>query len=137
MTIETIKELVLDGKINPLEAAIYLRDTEKLIKDILEAIKPSVLNEIEKYNKECIFKDRKFVIKRNSKYDLSTCNHPQLIKINKLEQSITEEKKALIDYVKSIKSNIEVLDNETGEVVIVNPIVPTYENTFAISTIKK
>jgi len=133
MNIDTIKQLVLEGQINPLEAAIYLRDTEKLIKEILEAIKPSVLNEIEKYSKECVFNGRKFSIKRMSKYDLSECNHPELIKTIELEQSIKDKRKALEDYLKSIKEPIEVLDSESGEVVLVTPIKPTYENTFAIA----
>lgn len=108
-----INEKVLNGELNPLEAYISLKRTEKLFKDVLKAVQEQAIDEADNYP-EKTFKAFGATIEKKSaagRWDFSEL---------KDWQELTDKKKELEEtYKMAFKSNqsgASLVDNDTGEV---------------------
>jgi hypothetical protein len=56
-----------------------------------------------------------------TKYDYSNCNHPDWINYSKQIEDYSKAKKSIEDTLKTIKDPITLVDEQTGDIITVNP----------------
>jgi hypothetical protein len=122
---------VLEGNSNPLKQLIMVKSLESALSEIKDKVLPLGLEELAKYGKEVEMNGYRIsVINAGAKYDYSDCNHPVyhslVAKMDELKKEIADIEK----FLKSLKSPIEVLDKETGEVYTIYPPVYSSKETL-------
>ena len=138
-----IAQSFIDKVNNGEETAISMAAKAKFItdtfKEVSEAIKPTVIEEVGKYGKDgatALGGYSVTVKEMGVKYDYSNCGHPQY---NRLVSEIIElekTKKQFEEFLKAVKGHVEVVDEETGEMVTVYPPIKT-STTTPVFTYKK
>lgn len=136
---QTFIEKVNSGQESAISMAAKAKFITDTLKEVSEAIKGEVVNEVSKYGKgeqvTALGGYSVSVRETGVKYDYSKCNHPQYnlicIKIEKLEK----EKKKYEEFLKSISGHVEIADEDTGEMCTVYP--PSKQSTTSpIFTLK-
>ena len=127
-----VKEMILSGGIDGLEAAIFLKSMEEIIKQLKDDsdIKRMILSEVEKYGKSAELNGAKIGIseRRTYEFEVDTEWNEMQEEINILK----ERQKERETFLKAV--NKPVADPETGE--IINPI-PCKSTTFPTVTLRK
>jgi len=122
---------VIEGNSNPLKHLIMVKSLESALSEIKDKVLPLGLEELAKYGKEVEMNGYRIsVINAGAKYDYSNCNHQVY---NTLVAKMDELKKEIADiekFLKSLKSPMEVLDKETGEVYTIYPPVYSSKETI-------
>ena len=116
--------------------AKFITDT---FKEVTEAIKPTVIEEVAKYGKDgatALGGYSVTVKEMGVKYDYSNCQHPQYNRLTAKMELLEKEKKQFEEFLKSIKGHVEVADEEGGEMVKVYPPIKT-STTTPVFTFKK
>lgn len=93
-----ITTMIVDGRVDPLEAHVALKKMEKVIKDVTsnKEVKESVNLEADKYKERAFSKFGARLVKAPTRtvYDYSECGHPELEAWNRiLTQAKAEIKK--------------------------------------------
>lgn len=122
---QTFIEKVSSGEETAISMAAKAKFIIDTLKEVSEAIKGEVVNEVSKYGKgeQVIALGGYSVSVRETgvKYDYSKCNHPRYnlvcVKIANLEK----EKKALEEFLKAVKGHVEIADEDSGEMCVVYP----------------
>ena len=114
---------VQNGEVNPLQLKALFKVMEKVSEKVDEAIKDNLLREANKYS-EKKFSAFGFEIEKTevgTKYDYSHCGDP----IYDQRVKIFEEAKKQLDeravFLKALKENLTLVDDESGEVATVRP----------------
>lgn len=135
------RDEILNGEVNPLEAAIILKAMEDFTKslrgDIL--IKDCVKSELDKYPEKSVrFNGCTFTKKAvGTKYDFSNCNDPELERLKAKAEIAASLLKEREDFLKVCpESGHEFIDNKTGEVVTIYPPAKISEEGYSISFAK-
>ena len=130
-----VKELALSGDVDIIKMARSIKVMEKIVKQFNDDkdIQDSIVREAEKYGKGELPEIQ--IREVGNKTDYAVCNHPQYNRICSEIDSLTEQKKSLELYLKSITKPTNFIYPETGEEVILNPLVKT-STTKAVFTIK-
>ena len=120
---KSIVDDVRNGDMNPLDVMLQVRATEKVIKIILDNVKPFAEREAEKYPGNHFDWRGNDIAKAEVKteYDYSVCNDPVYeMKLYEYEKALRElkERETLL---KAITEPITVVDPLTGEVCEVRP----------------
>lgn len=126
---------VNDGELNPLEVKIKIKAIEQFNKIISDAITKDATFEAAKHGA------RKFsfmgasveLAEVGTKYDYSGCGH---VKYNELVQkmnTLQSEIKEVEAFLKAVKSETTLVDNETGEVYTIFPPVKTSTSSIKVT----
>lgn len=114
---------VQNGEVNPLQLKALFKTMEKVAEKVDEQIKENLLTEAGKYS-EKKFNAFGFEIEKTevgTKYDYSTCGDT----VYEQRKAALDDAKALLDerieFLKSLRENLTVVDDMTGEVVTVRP----------------
>jgi hypothetical protein len=67
-----------------------------------------------------------------AKYDFSNCNHPKWIELSQKENEIKEQKKDIETTLKTIKAPMTIVDNETGDIISVNPPIKSSKTIIEV-----
>jgi hypothetical protein len=67
-----------------------------------------------------------------AKYDFSNCNHPKWIELSQKENEIKEQKKEIETTLKTIKAPMTIVDNETGDIISVNPPIKSSKTIIEV-----
>jgi hypothetical protein len=133
-----IRTQILDGELNPLEAAIILKGMEDMVstlrKDIL--IQDATLQELEKYGaKNVSFGGAKFQIKEvGTTYDFSQCGDPVYCQIKHDADVWAEKVKAREAFLKSVPvGGVTAIDETTGEFLFINPPAKRSRTGYAVT----
>lgn len=116
-------ESVRNGDVNPLELKAAFKAMEAIMEKVNEATKENQLRESEKYP-EKIFSAFGCKIEKAEvgvSYDYSICGDPiynQRAQILEAAKKQLEERAA---FLKSLKENLTLVDDESGEVATVRP----------------
>lgn len=127
-----IIELVEGGSIDPLLIKIWMKE----ITEALETIKPiadsAALSEAEKYGQKSFEKNgyRFELSEFGTKYDYSGTGHPKWNQLSFKAKEINNELKGVEETLKSLKSSITLVDDDSGEIVTVYP--PAKKSTSGI-----
>lgn len=132
----TIVNRVEEGTINPLEAKVYLKSAEAVIKKAMESIDEQARREAEKYGTKSF--DYREGVKVElatvgTSYDYSLCNDEQL---QELEEELAQLKKRVAErqkFLQAIQGHMTVVDEGTGEVRKLYPPVKTSTDGLKIS----
>lgn len=138
-----ILSAIEEGKVSPLMIHCQLKATENLIKqftdakegkEIAEQYKSFLLDEAAKYGKKFDFHSGGFEVKEAGvKYDYSQCNDAEMDKLLAQQETLTQAIKDRETLLKGIKGHLDVIDEETGEVVTLYPPVKTSTTTVAVT----
>jgi hypothetical protein len=130
-----VKDLALSGEVD----IIKLSRTVNIMKRIVEffekepEIQDCLLNEVQKYGKGELSEIQ--VKETGTKYDYLGCNLPEYIQVIESINELTERKKQLETYLKTIIKETEFIDPSTAESVILLPAIKT-STTKVVFTIK-
>lgn len=126
-------ESVKGGEINPLTVLIQLRAMQKASERILKEIHPNLMKEADLHpENEFEFMGNKISkAEHGTKYEYSNCGDPiwSTLKAKEmlLKSNITERE----TFLKAIKTPLETLDKDSGEVVTLRP--PTKKSTSGLN----
>lgn len=132
---------VTDGNINPIDAVIQMKSLSETINAFLksEEIKDAVIIECEKYGKgeRPCYNGAILQLKETGvNYDFSVCNDPVYSRLIKQRDDINQQCKEREKYLKAISKPKAEIDEDSGEIFILNP--PSKQSTTSYSiTFKK
>lgn len=126
---------------NVIEAAEILSATEAFIKDVKAHNRfiPYLREEIDKNGKSLVRPSGTKIelAETGTKYDYSQCNDFLLPELNKQAEQIAEKIKQREAFLKTVPlEGIQVLDDATGEMVIVYPPSKTSTSSYKITLAK-
>jgi len=131
--VEVIKE---EGIIDPVKVMVQVKQIDTYLESIKKYLKSYAVDTISKrQTTDCL--GAKLEIRSPGKYDFTNCGDPVW---NSYQEQIAELdalRKARELYLKSIKTKDEYFDEETGELVTINPPTATYLETLYITLPKK
>lgn len=67
-----------------------------------------------------------------AKYDFSNCNHPKWIELSQKESELKEQKKVIETTLKTIKAPMTIVDDETGDIISVNPPIKSSKTIIEV-----
>ena len=128
-----LRNLLDSGEVNPFEILICIKGFEKVIENIKPLLIELSIDEYDKYSeKEVIYKGVKLVKKEaGTKYDFSNCGDVHWERYNSDIILLTNSKKERESFLKTIENNLNIIDQETGEVYELFP--PSKKSTTTIS----
>lgn len=126
-------ESVQRGEINPLTVLVQLRAMERASGRILKEIMPNIMKEADLYpGKEFEFMGNKITkTEHGTKYDFSKCNDTEWELYDHARESAIMSMKEREAFLKTLKSPIDVLDKQSGEVITLHP--PTKTSTSGLN----
>ena len=130
-----VKELALSGEVD----IIKLARTVNIMKRIVETfekepeIQETLLNEVGKYGKGELSEIQ--VKEVGVKYDFLNCGLPEYESVLFQIETLSERKKQLETYLKSINKPTDFIDPLSGEMIVLQPAVKS-STTKAVFTIK-
>ena len=128
--VESVKDDILSGYIQPEASAIMLKAFEDIIKALRgdKEIKEYIQDACDKYTeKSFIYADTTFSKSDRATYDFKVCEDPEWLSLSMQEMKISAMKKARESWLKTLKE--PTADPQTGE--IINP--PAKLNTSIVS----
>lgn len=132
-----IVEAMDAGDLNPLDIHYQVKAMEDFIKVLTgnTRYKDYVLTEGMKHGKSFEFNGSKMEIKETGvKYDYSKCGDPAWDGFESLLSEIKETQKEREKFLKSVPAEgIEIVNNETGEVIKVYPPSKTSTTSIAVT----
>lgn len=135
---QVISRVIDDGEICPLKVATQLKAMETAIKLIKAGIEEAVLNEAEKEPQKSF--DRAghgYQVRAGGvKYFYTECNDPVLDRLTDSLNDTAEKKKERESFLKVLSGPLNVVDDETGEVVEVFPPAKESKTVVAITLAK-
>ena len=135
---EVISLVVDGGEVCPLKVATQLKAMETAIKLIKAGIEEAVLNEAEKEPEKSF--DRAghgYQVRAGGvKYFYTECNDPVLDRLTDSLNDITEKKKEREGFLNVLSGSMNVVDEDTGEVVEVFPPSKESKTVVAITLAK-
>lgn len=132
---DQVIESVRNGEANPLEVLIILKAFEKAQERIIKEIRENFVTEAGKYPETSFeFNGAKIEkVEVGTKYNYAICNDP--IYKNRLE--IAEKAKEKLSeretFLKAIKEPINIVDEETGELIKIIPALKTSTSSLKVS----
>jgi len=129
--VSTVVERVNDGWVDPLDALIYAKKGELLFKEVISGIKSKVEVPAEKgYTKYHAQLTEKM---SGVKYDYSECGDPTWNDLQAQIDKLTTEKKDRESFLKSLKKETTIVDDESGEVITLQPPVKSGSMSIALT----
>lgn len=133
-----------DGQVSPLLIHCQLKATENLIKqltdakegkEIAEQYKVFLLDEAAKYGKSFDFHSGSFTVKEaGHKYDWSQCGDADLLADMVTLEALAEKIKTRQEFIKKLpKEGLQILDEDTGELIILYPPAVASTTTVAVT----
>jgi hypothetical protein len=120
----TIIQAMEDGTLDPLEIAAWAKGITQIAEWCENAAKEKIVSEMERNGlKEQTGYGFRFVLREylGAKYDYSQTNHPAWIKLNELAKSVKADLDAVQKQLQATKKPFTIVDEDTGEVITVNP----------------
>ena len=127
-----LEQSLLNGEIEPLELAIYLKAIEKVAERLKPELQRLSIQEAERYGKgEFQLMGAKVQVRElGTKYDYSNCGDIEFEMIESDLNAVAERKKNRESFLKSITEPLQLINEETGEAYKVYP--PSKKSTTGI-----
>jgi hypothetical protein len=130
-----VKDLAISGEVDIIKLARTVNIMKRVVENFEKEpeIQDALLNEVSKYGKGELSEIQSKEV--GTKYDFSNCNHPEYNSIILEIESLTERKKQLESYLKTINKETDFIDPLSGEMVKLLPCVKS-STTKCVFTIK-
>ena len=127
------------GDVNPLRVATSMKAVELAMQTIKAGISSAILDEASKYDTKTFEFDGHSVGVREGgiKYDYSLCCDPALAKLESTAKFTADSIKERQAFLKTIKDQMTIVDDESGEVFTVLPPTKSSITTYSITLNKK
>lgn len=126
-----------NGIINPLDLLVNIKAIEKSFELVKETLMQNALDEANKYEKSFEFKGTKIErVEVGTKYDYSNCNDFKLAKIADNLNHYSEQKKQRENMLKTLKSKLVEIDEETGDINEIYPPIKTSTTSLKVTMLK-
>lgn len=134
-TVAIIIKAVDDGDVNPLEARIRLKAIEEVVSTASSSIAKYVRDEAEKHGtKSFDYMGAKVELAETGvNYNYDVCGDPEWDELQTSLKQLKADIKAREEFLKSLKKPITVANEETGEIITINPPVKTSTSGVKIS----
>lgn len=134
-TVAVILKAVDDGAVNPLEARIRLKAIEEVVSTASSSIAKYVRDEAEKHGtKSFDYMGAKVELAETGvNYNYDVCGDPEWEELQVSLKQLKADIKAREEFLKFLKKPITVANEETGEIVTINPPVKTSTSGVKIS----
>lgn len=132
-----IEQSVSDGHEDPLKALILAKKLQELGKSIEEKVKDFAIDE-SRLSKGEVYKTLDVEVTQRDigvRYNFSKCGHSKWEDLNREFLKIKSEKDEIEKTLKTVTKPLTMIDDETGEVVEINPPVRSGK-TGLVLTIK-
>lgn len=126
-TVAIIIKAVDDGDVNPLEARIRLKAIEEVVKTASSSIARYVRDEAEKHGTRSFdYMGAKVELAETGvDYNYDVCGDPEWEALQSNMKQLKADIKAREEFLKSLKKPLTVANDETGEIITINPPVKT------------
>ncbi|HDY88079.1 MAG TPA: hypothetical protein ENH82_08210 [bacterium] len=132
--VQKVIGLVNDGEVCPIQVATSLKALETAIKAIKDGIYEAIENEAAKEPEKTFERNgHSYNVRNSSRYDYSDCGDPVLTKLTEKVDITTEERKDRETLLKALKKPLNVVDDDTGEIVEVYPPAKLSKTVVAIT----
>jgi hypothetical protein len=133
-SIKIISELE-SGMIKPLDLLKQIKCFEKVIEQTKDTLLKMAREEAEKYGaKSFEYKGVKIELAEvGTKYDYSQCNDFVLAKVSEDLSKLNESKKQRETFLKSLKEPINLVDEESGDVIQVLPPIKSSTSSLKVT----
>jgi hypothetical protein len=120
---DQVIQSVKEGEQSPLKVLIQLKAFERCSERIQKEIKENYMTEADKYpGNEFEFLGNKVQkVDTYTKYDYSACGDPVYNQRLKLFEEAQKQLKERETFLKAVKADFSLLDEGTGEVVVIHP----------------
>ena len=127
-----------EGTVNPLRVATTMTALALAMKTIKAGIEDFILDEAQKYeSKSFDFDGHTISVKETGvKYDYSLCCDPVLARLENDLKATTEKLKVRQTFLKSVKDQMTIVDEKSGEVFTVLPPSKSGKTSVAITLSK-
>ena len=125
-----------NGNDDPLAVYKQLNDAIKSLELAKGEIKQLAIDEAEKYGKKFQLHNAEFSHSVRANYDFSNCNDQVYEKISDELNDVKVEKKEREKFLKTVKEPITMVDDETGEVLQINPPAKTYTDVLRVKNLE-
>jgi len=126
------------GDIDPITVKIWLKRVEQETDRIKELADVMAYGEALKYGEKSFERDG-FKIDvceyLSTKYDYTSCNHPELARIYEADKLLAEKRKPIEKVLQTIREPMTVVDEATGEIVEVFPAVKSGKSGIKLTRI--
>jgi hypothetical protein len=132
------RDEILNGNINPLQAAATLKALEDFVKELRGncLVKDCIREELDKYLEKSIkYAGCTFTKKAvGTRYDFSGCGDTELLRLQTRAEIASDALKTRQEFLKAIPAEgIDTFSQETGETFKLFPPVKISEDGFSIS----
>lgn len=128
-------ESVRQGETNPLEVLVILKAFEKATERILKEVRENYVKEADKYSEKSfeLFGAKLEKAEVGTKYNYSICNDPVYNRRLAIATEANKLVKEREDFLKSLKDPLNIVDEETGELVKIIPPLKTSTESVKVS----
>ena len=124
------------GEMTAMDVALRFKFFEDLIAATKEQLRPLVVEELNNYHvgEDIVRYNGQFKVKEaGTRYDFTNCNDPEWNRLTEVITNFTNGLKAREKFLRTLTKPLTTVDEQTGEVVTINPPVKTSTTTYAIS----
>lgn len=131
---EMIADLVRSGNYNALDVATKIKWMIATLEQAGKLIQEDAVIEIEKHSGKTTVNGAEVIKKEvGTKYDYSGCNDSSWNALSKLESQAKEKKSEREKFLKTLPSSMTVADEETGEMITLNPPIKSSTTSIAVT----
>lgn len=123
-----------DGQIIPSELLRFQKAMERVFEKIKPTLISATIDEVSQYEKDTIIKGTEFsIMEAGTKYDYSGCNDTELNDLYFNADLLKETIKERETFLKSLKGQLQLVDEETGDVHTIYPPKKTSTTTVKVT----
>ena len=124
------------GEMTAMDVALRFKFFEDLIAATKDKLRPLVVEELNNYHvgEDIVRYNGQFKVKEaGTRYDFTNCNDPEWNRLTEVIDGFTKEQKAREKFLRTLTKPLTTVDEQTGEVVTINPPIKTSTTTYAIT----
>lgn len=126
---------VINGDVDPVQAFVHMKAISEVVDIFLKhpeviATTQSAVAEVGKCTE---YAGAKVAISNTTRYDYASSGDQEYAELMRQKEDIDTKIKARQMFLKSISSNIDVIDQETGEMVTVKAPIPAVSSTLRVT----
>ena len=124
-----------EGTVNPMDLLQSIKAIEKMHETIKPLLDKAVLSEVTKYPDKIVdYYGAKFRVGEfGTQYNFKECNDAEWNMLNIIATDAKEKLKAREEFLKALKVPLEIFDQETGEIITINPPIKTSKTGVQVS----
>lgn len=129
-----LEQGLTNGQIIPTDLLRFQKAMEKVFEKIKPLLIETTLDEIEKYGKSAVLKGAEFsIIEAGVKYDYNGCGDAKWNDLQLSMEVLKEQIKERETFLKSIKTKLEIIDTESGELNTIKPCIKSSTTTLKVT----